>query len=416
MPYSLRTGAVDLTPVERRQYRVGARRRRRRKIIVLIFALLFILCVFVILRAVIGLPYETVDLSKLAKVEFSGFNKDGAVAIAVDDAAVDELMSAVKSQYESAWFNTHEIEDGDYAKFRQSLSFTTPNSVGLSNGDKITVVGSCDEELAQKLKIDIKETSGVFTVEGLQNVTPISVDEVFAGLKVTFSGISPGLTIALANESAQPLVKKMIFEIEEPKEYYREGDTIRIRAKYTEDMCRETGYIVNAPEEECVKEYTAEADSSYVTSAAKLPKSVIEEAITAGKKAFTDANEYGVRIFCEANLVPVYIDKKATFVYGTPNYVSSYFKTVLPGHAGDLGMSYNDLDIIYDVVISQADGKKCTAYAAVRFSDIIENSDGTFSYDFSSPQLLSESYFSARVKKVVVDSYYDTHEVERVNP
>ena len=405
-----------MTPVQRRQRRVDARRRRRGRIIVLIFALLFILCAFIVMRAVLSLPYETVDLSELAKVEFAGFNKDGHATVSVDDQAVDDLMSRIKSEYESSWFNTSDIEDGDYAKFRQSLSFSVPNSLGLSNGDMITVVGACDEELAQKLKIDIREKSGMVTVEGLQNVTPVSVDEVFANLKVTFSGISPGLTIALANESSQPLVKKMIFEIEDPKEYYREGDTVRICAKCTEDMCRETGYIVDAPEDQCVREYTAEADSAYVSIASKLPKSVIQEAITAGKKAFTDANEYGVRIFCEANLVPVYIDKKATFVYGTPNFVSAYFKTVLPGHAGDLGMSYNDLDIIYDVVISQADGKKCTAYAAVRFSDIIANSDGSLSYDFSNPQLLSESYFSARVKKVVVDSYYDTHEVERVNP
>ena len=147
-----------------------------------------------------------------------------------------------------------------------------------------------------------------------------------------------------------------------------------------------------------------------------LPPDLLKKAIEAGKSAFTDANEYGVRIFCEANLVPVYINKKATFTYGKVNYVSSYFKTVFPEKAGDLGLSYNDLDIIYDVRISQADGTACTAYGAVRFSDIIKNSDGTYTYDLSSPQLLSVSFYSARVKKNVVDSYANTHNVERIYP
>lgn len=404
-----------MTPTRRRRQRVNARRRRRKKVVFLIFALLFILCAFIVMRAMLSLAYEQVDLYKLAKVEFTGFNNEGVATLSVDDPAVDALLSSVKSDYDDAWFHTHEVEDGDYAKFRQSLSFSTPNAAGLSNGDEITVIASCDEELAEKLKIDIKEKTGTITVNGLQNVTKISVDEVFAGLDVSFSGISPGLSIAMSNSSEQPLVREMLFEIVDPKEYYAEGDVVKIRANYTDEMCAKTGYTVDVPTEECVREYTATADSAYVSSASQLSKDIIQKAISAGKSAFTDANEYGVRIFCEANLVPVYINKQATFQYGSPNFVSAYFKSVFPEKAGELGLSYNDLDIIYDVVISQADGKKCTAYAAVRFSDIIINSDGSYTYDFSSPSIMSESYFSARVKKNVVDSYNTTHTVERLN-
>ncbi len=383
--------------------------------IILIFALLFILCVFIVMRAMISLPYEDVDLTKLVKADLTGFNGEGIATLSVDDAAVDELLSSVKSDYDNAWFHTHEVEDSDYAKFRQSLSFSTPNGVGLSNGDDLTVFVSCDEVLARKLKIDVREKTGAIKVEGLQNVTKIPVDEVFAGLNVSFSGVSPGLTIAISNESTQPLVREMIFEIEDPKEYYAEGDVVRIKANYTEDMSRETGFVVDAPGEECVREYTATADSAYVKSASELSNDIIQKAISAGKAAFTDANAYGVRIFCEANLVPVYINKQATFQYGTPNFVSAYFKSVFPEKAGQLGLSYNDLDIIYDVVISQADGKSCTAYAAVRFSDIIINSDGSYSYDFSSPTIMSESFYSARVKKNVVDSYSTTHDIVKLN-
>lgn len=405
-----------MTSQKVRKRKIGARRRRRRNVGILIFALLFILCTVIIVKVIISLPYETIDLSQLASVEFIGFNNDGTANVGVNNDAVDELLAAVKEEHDSSWFHTADVDDGDYAKFRQSLSFITPAATNLSNGQEIPIVGSYDSDLAEKLKIEIKETSGTATVSGLQNVTPIDTDAVFADLSVTFSGVSPSLSIAIQNESTQPLVRKMIFEIEDPKEFYADGDVVRIHASYTDDMCRETGYIVDTPSEECVREYTATSESSYVSSASELPADIIREAVEAGKSAFKDANEYGVRIFCEANLVPVYINKKATFQYGTPNYVSSYFKTVFPEKAGGLGISYNDLDIIYDVKITQADGVSCTAYGAVRFSNIIKNSDGSYSYDFSEPNLISVSYLSSHVKKNVVDSFYDTHEVVRVNP
>jgi len=392
------------------------RRRRRNRIIILIFMLLLILCTFAVMRAVLSLPYRSVDIANLAKVEFTGFNGDGVATVSIDDNSVDNLLASVKKEHEDSWFSTSEVEDGDYAVFRQSLSFSIPNAMGLSNGDTVNIVGECDKELAKKLKIDITSLNSEVTVDGLLNVTKISVDEVFKDLNVSFSGISPRIEVALQNNSSQPLVKKMIFEIANPKEYYSEGETVSIHAVYDDEMCRETGYTVDKPSEECIRDYTASAEASYITNVAQLPSGVVREAIEAGKKAFRDANEYGVRIFCEANLVPVYINKQATFTYGPPGYVSSYFKTVFPEKAGELGLSYNDLDIIYDVVISQADGQSCTAYGAVRFSDIILNSDGSCTYDFSSPTIMSMSYYSARVKKNVVDSYKQTHDIERVGP
>ena len=368
------------------------------------------------MRAVVSLPYASVNLATLAKTELTGYDHEGMMTIATDEAAVDDLLAKVKQEYDDAWFHASKIEDSDYAAFRQSLSFSATGSAGLSNGDTVRIIGSCNNELAKKLKIDVKETAGDVVIEGLPAVTRLSADEVFADLDVSFSGISPTLEISLQNNSTHPFIQKIFFEIIDPKEYYSSGDIVKIRANYTEEQCMETGFVVDAPEGGCIHEYTASSDTEYVRRAADLPKDIISKAIEAGKSAFKDANEYGVRIFCEANLVPVYINKQATFAYGTPKFVSAYFKTVFPEKAGQLGMSYNDLDIIYEVSISQADGKACTAYAAVRFSDIIKNGDGSYSYDFSSPSIMSESYYSARVKKNVVDQYYDSHEIEKVSP
>lgn len=417
----------------RRKSRAYLRRKRRLGAVLIVFALLLVLCICLVVRAVVSMPYEKIDLTSMVNITYSGYDSEGAAAVSFDETKLDELMAKLREDYDNAWFHTTKPEDSDYAIFRQSLTCnvlggaqgdvpvvgnsnaaSVPASMGLKNGSVVTVNCNYDSELAEKLKLEITSSSGQFTVGGLPSVSVISVDEVFEGLNVSFAGISPNISLSMENNSTNPLVSRMNFEIVEPKEFYATGDVIQVRAVYTDELCLETKYVVDAAPGDCIKEFVVEADSEYLTDAADLPSSVLEEAIEAGKKAFKDANEYGVRIYCEANLVPVYINKKATFEYGAPSYVSSYFKTVFSEKAGELGLSYNDLDIIYEVKITQADGVSCKAFGAVRFSDIIKNSDGTYSYDFSDPKILSESYFSDRVKKNVTESYKTTHNVERV--
>ena len=122
--------------------------------------------------------------------------------------------------------------------------------MGLSNGETVNVIGECDKELAQKLKIDVTSMNSEVTVEGLQKVTKISVDEVFKDFEVSFTGISPRIEISLKNNSEQPLVKQMIFEIVDPKEFYSEGDVIKIHAIYDDEMCVKSGYTVEKPSDE----------------------------------------------------------------------------------------------------------------------------------------------------------------------
>ena len=361
-------------------------------------------------------PSRSVDVSDYVKVDFSGYNNEGIATMSINDDEVNDLLASLKEEYEEELFHPVIINDDDYIKFRQGLSFSASQETGLTNGDRIKITVDYDKQLAKRFRLDVTGNTCECVVYGLENVERLTLDDVFADLDVGFSGISPGITVELRNTSIHPFIKDMTFEVIDPKETYSDGDIVRVRADYTEEMCEETGYIVEKPADECIREYVASSDQKYITDASALPSSLVNEAIEVGKMAFKDANEYGVRVFCEGGLVPVYINKKATFVYGTPRYVSAYFKTVFPEKAGKIGLSYNDLDIIYSVEISQADGKGCTATAAVRFSDIIQNSDGTISCDFSNPSVLTESFYSSRVKSNVVDSYYSSYEVTKVGP
>lgn len=390
--------------------------RRRRRIIISVITILMLIALMVALtiRAKVSLPYESIDLCNLAVVDFGGYNTAGTAEVSMDEEVVNAFLLKVKNDYKEATFHNTDPTDEDYVLFRSSLNYSLDKTEGLANGSKIVMRCTYDEELAKKLKIEVESCERELTVGGLPTITKLSINQLFEDLSVTFSGVSPNLTIAMQNNSDNPFIKRMGFEIVDPKELYRAGDIVKIKANYSDDLIMETRYMVDGNPEDCVKEYEVTCDSEYITRVSDLPASIVDEAIAAGRGAFVDANEYGVRVFCEAHLIPVYINKKATFVYGTPNLASVYFKTVFPEKAGSLSCDYNDLDIIYSVTLTQADGVSCGAYAAVRFSNIIKNNDGSYTYDFSNPEIIGESHLSNRVKATVVDAYLTSHDVEKI--
>lgn len=398
----------------RKHNREYIRQKRRTRIVILVLVLMFFFIGALVARAMISMPYESVDLCSLARINIGGYNTAGTAEAVINDEAVDALLSKVKKQHDGAGLGSSKPEGDLYIQFRQSLGFTLDKTEGLSNGSVLQLNCTYDKELADELKIEVTKIQTEVNISGLPTVSVIRRERLFDDLEVSFSGVSPNLVISMKNNSDHPFIGHIGFEILNPKEFYSDGDEVIVRANFNEDLTEQTHFVVDSPVQDCVKCYFAEANSEYVSSSSDLPSYIVDEAINAGKGAFTNANEYGVRIFCEANLVPVYVNKVATFQYGMPQFVSAYFKTVFPQKAGELGLNYNDLDIIYSVVITQADGVSCTAYAAVRFSNIIKNDDGSYSYDFSNPTILSESFYSARVKKNVTDSYYSTHDVEKI--
>ena len=148
----------------------------------------------------------------------------------------------------------------------------------------------------------------------------------------------------------------------------------------------------------------------------ELTPELISEAINAAKGAFTTktAKEYGVRVYFEANIAPVYVNKESTFEWTRFDPLSAYLKVAKEGVAGQNSNNYNDLDVVFDCTMVQADGKKINVEAVVRFRDIIKNSDGTFTYDFSNPTINSASHFDARIKKNVIYNYEDKYIIEKL--
>lgn len=391
-------------------------RRRRRRIQIIIRVIIFCLfCVAAIFMARSFLPNETMNLSEFFSVRYEGYNTKGSAVLTIDEDELKKVAARVKDNEHGFPFLSKQYSDADYDSFIKSISAEVDNAENLSNGSKVIISYRYDEALAKKLKIKVLSKSEEVTVSGLSTAAILTKEDLFKDIEVRFAGISPNITMEIINNSSNEFIKEIVFNPEVFQDHYSTGDIVRIRAYFSEEECRKKNYCIDTPSEECIMEYKVEGTDSYATSALELPKELIDEAVAAGKSAFTDANEYGVRIFCEANLVPVYINKKATFRWLEPLLISAYFKSVKPEAAGKDGNHYNDLDLIYFVRITQADGVTCDAEAVVRFSNIIVNADGSIDYDFSSPQIISASHSNSSILKNVVNKYEDTYQIEKLD-
>ncbi|MCR4807618.1 MAG: hypothetical protein K5857_08065 [Lachnospiraceae bacterium] len=366
---------------------------------------------FVVVNAT---PGDTLKLSDYFEINYEGYNGTGRVSITRKDDKLFDEVDEIRLAQKEALIKNKVARNDEYLRFAAGIEAMAKPMDDLKNGDVFTISYLYDKELAGRLRINVDDAEAMYTVSGLSDAQPLSVDDLFKDIDVSFSGISPDLTMTITNNSTNPLISKLVFNPVEYKEKYADGEKVAIKCYFNEGERLSDDYYIDAAADDCVKEYTVEGSDSYVTSLDQIPASVISEAFDAGKKAFVDANEYGVRIFCEANLVPVYINQQATFRYLSPSIVAAYFKAVNEEEAGKLGNDYNELDLIYEVAITQADGVTCNCEAVVRFSNLVLKSDGSLEYDFDNPSIISASHNNSSIHKNVVTRYEDSYSIEKL--
>lgn len=403
----------------RKKKKLKSWQRRRRKRVKLFFSLLFTVLVIVIavIFAKSLFPYESVDLSDYVTYTYSGYNTKGSVDATINEELTSTLMQKLIKDHEKALFNFTKCEQEDFNAFYNSLSVTVNAPEGLSNGSKYTYTVGYNKELAKKIKLNVKNSTKEVMVSGLVTATVISYDTLFEGISFTFDGVSPTITAEMSNNTVNPYLSDVEFIIEGEKEHYADGDVIRVKALFDEALCLEKHFVIDRDISECYKDFIVEGESHYVNSASELSSDIIDRAVSAANSAFTSktANEYGVRVYFEAGIAPVYVNKKSTFEWVSYGPLSAYFKVANPDIAGKNSNNYNDLDIIYSGTLTQADGKSVNVEAVVRFKDIIINNDGTYTYDFSNPTISSCSHYDSRIKKNVITNYEKNWSVEKIS-
>ena len=153
-------------------------------------------------------------------------------------------------------FNTELQKYYNLIKCVESIKLETSPNENLSNGDKVTVNISYDNDLVKDFKIKFKGKKVTKEVEGLEDVKEI---DPFEGLEVTFSGIAPFGEIYLNYTGSFTNIGAYDFTID--NNYgLRNGDTIKISLDWSDEQSLSYGYIFTTKE----KEYTVEGLSEYV--------------------------------------------------------------------------------------------------------------------------------------------------------
>ena len=390
------------------------RRKKRAAKILATVVLVFIAAGIILALLLARRPYATISLKDFYIKNYSGYNGKGTIEVRLDEGRFNERIADAIAHYRKSLFKGRGVTEDDYRSLISTLRADTPPAHTLHNGDTVNLLYSCDMALAGKLNIKVEGREEQILVAGLKDARAITVDDLFRDLELRFEGESPHVTLSIVNHSTDDFIQNIVYSPTELKDFYEVGETVAVRAYFSEAECLKQQIVVEEPSTACIREYTVEGVDEYVGSAAELSPELIKEAVEAGKRAFHDANTWGVRVFIEAGLVPIYINKNATFEWLSPSVHKVYFKSVKAEAAGKSGNHYNDLDIIYSCDMTQADGVTTSVRAAVRFSNIIKKADGSLQYDFSDPLIISASHIAGNITKVVVDYFEEDYNIEEI--
>lgn len=329
--------------------------------------------------------YTYINLSELTQATVTGYNGHGTLYTTTTPmAGLEDFFDTVSVTV----LDTEEIKNGT-----------------LSNGDKIEIEYFYNKELAKNNKLRVRGGSEFVTIKDLPEGKPITYDELFAGVKLEYEGVAPVVSVTVTNTSTDPILADVVYSIVDAKEFYDEGETIKIQAEFDQSKAVEEAYDIEAGPEGYVKEFTIDGVDRYLTDASEIPQDLLDQMKEYGATLFGteqgDANEYGVRLFTAAGAMYSTSGGDYTFAWRTPTYISSYFTCINDEHLGEPGNQVNDVKVVYDTAVVQADGKAVSAEAVVSFKDLVKKADGTIVVDLESGEIVSASTNDSDIKTLV---------------
>ncbi len=322
------------------------------------------------------------SLAAVTKISLVGYDSKGYVKAEIDSSSLTEEEVALKEVLDTV-----------------EIGFSKEDN--LSNGEQVEILYTYDEVLAEELDIKISDAKTTFTVENLPQAEVITYEQLFEDVEIEFEGTSPALVAKVVNNSSHPYIQTMDFIIRSPKDLYKKGDVIVVDAIFDEHDAIDYQYEVEAGENGYSKEYPIENIDTYLMDYEKITDEMLDTLIQAGTECFTDANEYGLRIFSEANRMPIWINKKTTFEWRNPYVISAYFNVAKENVMATAGEFMNDIKIVYGVTLIQADGVNCDAEIVVRFNGIMEKADGSIDLALDSGSMISASHKDKFIKDIV---------------
>lgn len=336
-----------------------------------------------------------VNFDKLSVVKVRGYDSNGAATVVLEQEKEIEKHPELKE-----FFASVEVEVSKAEK--------------LTNGETIEVKYLYDAELAKEKGILVTGDHKTVTVADLPEAERITFEELFRDVEVTWEGISPLIVPVVENKSNHEFLKYVSYEVQGEKEYYKNGEEVVLKAVFDPQDAEDRLYAIDKGEDNYTRVYTAEAEEHYLTDVSRISDEILETLTEEGVKHFQDANQYGLRIFSEANCMPIWEGKKTTFTWENPYFISAYFTTASEEAMGSMETHVNDVKLVYGVTLMQADGVNCDAELVVQFTNLKENADGTIDLALDSAKMISATHKDKFIKELVNNKNNDKYRSERI--
>lgn len=337
------------------------------------------------------LSFENLSLENYVAVTYSGYNTEGTARVSLQ-------------------------EPREYKSFLKTVEVRLLSQNGnLKNGDVLDIRFIYDEEAAKANKFRIESDDCLVEVEGLPEGRQLTAEDLFRDIHISYEGIAPKLSVSVSNNSTDPFLQTISYRIPEQKTYYDVQDTFTVEAVFSEEDAIVNEYIVPSSEEDCRKEFQIDGADRYLRDTSRISQEQIDTLNEKAASLFGDASEYGLRIFSEANLMPIWVNGKTTFVWSNPRLISVYLNKLKPEYFETEQSHNNDIKLVYMATLSQADGVACDAEVVVQFTDLIEKADGTFDLALDSGRIIAASYRNSHIRDLVNDTYAREYEAEKLD-
>lgn len=322
------------------------------------------LCIVAAITATILLSNRKTRLSlnDYVSIEYDGYDGYGTADVIFDWDALEKKFAEIYGKKDidevKALSNALSL-----STLEDSIRYDLDKYDSLSNGDKITLTWSYDNELADKYKIEFEGDKKTFTVSDLKEVEEI---DPFKDLEVTFSGTSPYASVSWEITSKDEIYDYISFDASKD-DNLADGETITI----TLDTYDNDEYFLSefgCKFSQTSKEYTCENVDSYVMHAEDITEDLLE---TMKKQTKATIADYKSSIRSDVTISNV-------------EYAGYYF-LALKDTEDNYWEAANKCYVIYSATVKskQKDFKQTTVYFPVEYSELITYADGTSNVDTS---------------------------------
>lgn len=151
---------------------------------------------------------EEVNLDKYVRVNYTGFDGYGSVAIEMDwDSLIDECGDKIKLTKAAQELSDENSEEETFSILKECIKCSLPAECykkqgSFSNGDKFSLEWSITDEFSESFDTEFVTTVKKYKVKGLKKIEKI---DGFENLSISFVGIEPeGEAILDAEEAPLP--------------------------------------------------------------------------------------------------------------------------------------------------------------------------------------------------------------------